>query len=112
MRDDARLEYFLARLPRWMRVSVEFRHPSLHQDAVFKILERHQAAYWVMSGANLPCVLVATAPFVLFRRCWDAGAAPNAQGRSRAMLRSSMVPHASALMGYQNGQGWYTFVGS
>ena len=36
-------------------------------DAVFAILERHRAAYVVMSGANLPCVLRATAPFVYVR---------------------------------------------
>jgi len=66
-RDDARLDYFLSRVPAWMRVAVEFRHPSWHDDAVFAILERHQAAYCVMSGANLPCVLRTTAPFVYVR---------------------------------------------
>jgi uncharacterized protein YecE (DUF72 family) len=66
-RDDARLEYFLGRLPDWMRVAVEFRHPSWHEDAVFDLLERHSAAYCVMSGANLPCVLRAPAPFVYVR---------------------------------------------
>jgi uncharacterized protein YecE (DUF72 family) len=67
VRDDARLEYFLARLPRWMRVAVEFRHPSWHDEAVFALLERHGAAYCVMSGADLPCLLRATAPFVYVR---------------------------------------------
>ncbi len=43
-RDDARLDYFLARLPEWVRVAVELRHPSWHTDAVFGILERHRAA--------------------------------------------------------------------
>jgi uncharacterized protein YecE (DUF72 family) len=66
-RDDARLDYFLGRLPAWMRVAVELRHPSWHDDAVFRLLERHQAAYTVMSGAGLPCVLRATAPFVYVR---------------------------------------------
>ena len=66
-RDDARLEYFLGRLPEWMPVAVEFRHPSWLDDAVFAILERHRAAYCVMSGANLPCVLRSTAPFVYLR---------------------------------------------
>ena len=66
-RDDARLDYFLARVPSWMRVAVEFRHPSWHDDGVFSILERHHAAYCVMSGAHLPCVLRATAPFVYLR---------------------------------------------
>jgi uncharacterized protein YecE (DUF72 family) len=66
-RDDARLDYFLGRVPTWMRVAVEFRHPSWHDEAVFAILERHQAAYCVMSGAKLPCVLRTTAPFVYLR---------------------------------------------
>jgi uncharacterized protein YecE (DUF72 family) len=50
-----------------MRVAVEFRHPSWHDEAVFALLERHGAAYCVMSGAQLPCVLRATAPFVYVR---------------------------------------------
>jgi uncharacterized protein YecE (DUF72 family) len=66
-RDDARLDWFLGALPPWMRVAVEFRHPSWHTDEVFALLERHGAAYCVMSGARLPCVLRATAPFVYVR---------------------------------------------
>jgi uncharacterized protein YecE (DUF72 family) len=62
-RDDARLAYFLASLPRWIRVAVEFRHPSWHCEATLKMLEDHQAAYTVMSGAHLPCVLRMTAGF-------------------------------------------------
>ena len=66
-RDDARLDYFLSALPDWIRVAVEFRHDSWIADAVFGILERHGAAYCVMSGAHLPCVLRSTAPFVYVR---------------------------------------------
>ena len=66
-RDDARLDFFLGLLPDWMRVAVEFRHPSWHDEAVYALLERHGAAYCVMSGAGLPCVLRATAPFVYVR---------------------------------------------
>jgi uncharacterized protein YecE (DUF72 family) len=66
-RDDARLDFFLGQLPAWMRVAVEFRHPSWHDEEVFALLERHGAAYCVMSGAKLPCVLRATAPFVYVR---------------------------------------------
>jgi uncharacterized protein YecE (DUF72 family) len=66
-RDDARLDHFLGLLPDWMRVAVEFRHPSWLDDGVFALLERHGAAYCVMSGARLPCVLRATAPFVYVR---------------------------------------------
>ena len=66
-RDDARLDFFLELLPDWVRVAVEFRHPSWHDEAVYALLERHGAAYCVMSGAGLPCVLRATAPFVYVR---------------------------------------------
>jgi uncharacterized protein YecE (DUF72 family) len=67
VRDDARLDFFLSRLPPWVRTTVELRHPSWVDDAVFDLLERHQVAYCVMSGAGLPCVLRATAPFVYVR---------------------------------------------
>ncbi len=67
VRDDARLEYFLSCLPEWLPVAVEFRHPSWHDDGVNAVLERHSAAYCVMSGARLPCVLRATAPYVYVR---------------------------------------------
>lgn len=66
-RDDARLEYFLRLVPRWIRVAVEFRHPSWHCDEVFALLAEHAAAYCVMSGAGLPCVLRATTDFVYVR---------------------------------------------
>jgi uncharacterized protein YecE (DUF72 family) len=67
VRDDARLEYFLGRLPPWIRTAVELRHPSWVDDHVFRMLEEHGVAYCVMSGAQLPCVLRATAPFVYVR---------------------------------------------
>lgn len=66
-RDDLRLGYFLGLLPGWIRVAVEFRHGSWDHHEVYSLLERHGAAYCVMSGAFLPCVLRATAPFVYLR---------------------------------------------
>lgn len=65
--DLPRLAYFLARLPHWIRVTCEFRHPSWHREETFALLEHYGAAYCVMSGAGLPCVLRATAPFVYVR---------------------------------------------
>jgi uncharacterized protein YecE (DUF72 family) len=65
--DHARLGYFLSRLPRALRVAVELRHPSWHRDDVLALLERYGAAYCVMSGAGLPCVLRATARVVYVR---------------------------------------------
>jgi uncharacterized protein YecE (DUF72 family) len=66
-RDDARLAYFLALLPSWMQVAVEFRHGSWVDESVFGMLDDHQVAYCIMSGAQLPCVLRSTAPFVYVR---------------------------------------------
>ena len=66
-RDDDRLDWFLARVPGWMRPAVELRHPSWNDDAVFALLERHGAAYCVMSGARLPCIMRATAELVYVR---------------------------------------------
>ncbi len=65
--DYERLAYFLGCVPPGMRTAFEFRHPSWHRDDVFALLERHGAAYCVMSGAHLPCVLRATAGFVYVR---------------------------------------------
>lgn len=65
--DHARLAYFLRHAPPALPLAVEFRHPSWHREAVFHLLEAHAAAYCVMSGAGLPCVLRATAPFVYVR---------------------------------------------
>jgi uncharacterized protein YecE (DUF72 family) len=66
-RDDARLDWFLGRLPWWLPAAVELRHPSWHREEVFGLLERHGAAYCVMSGAGLPCILRSTASFVYVR---------------------------------------------
>jgi len=66
-RDDERLDNFLGRMPDRIRVAVELRHPSWDDAAVFALLERHNAAYVVMSGAGLPCVLRATTDKVYVR---------------------------------------------
>jgi uncharacterized protein YecE (DUF72 family) len=66
-RDDDLLGGFLGRLPWWVPVSVELRHASWYDDAVFDLLQRHGAAYCVMSGARLPCVLRATSQVVYVR---------------------------------------------
>ena len=61
--DLPRLAYFLESLPPLVErnVVLEFRHPDWHgREDVFALLERHGAAYCVMSGARLPCVLRAT----------------------------------------------------
>lgn len=66
-RDDARLDCFLEVMPADIPVAIEFRHPSWDEAEVYELLAKHDAAYVVMSGAGLPCVLKATAKFVYVR---------------------------------------------
>ncbi len=66
-RDDTRLAYFLKQIPVGLKTSIEFRHPSWNCEEVFALLEAHDVAYCIMSGANLPCVLRATASFLYLR---------------------------------------------
>jgi uncharacterized protein YecE (DUF72 family) len=65
--NQERLAGFLEQVPSWVRMACEFRDPSWHREEVFQLLEQHRAAYVVMSGAQLPCILRATAPFVYVR---------------------------------------------
>ncbi len=62
-----RLDGFLSVVPSGQKTAVEFRHPTWDVEETFAVLERHRAAYRVMSGANLPCVLRATAGLVFVR---------------------------------------------
>lgn len=64
---SGRLGTFLASLPDDLRVAVELRHPSWDVEATYRLLEEQRAAYVVMSGARLPCVLRATTAFVYVR---------------------------------------------
>ena len=66
-RDDTRLEHFLRLMPPSISVAMELRHPSWNDAEVFALLERHRAAYVVMSGAGLACVPRATSELVYIR---------------------------------------------
>lgn len=66
-RDDARLDHFLSLVPLKIPVAVEMRHPTWNDPAVFALLERHGAAYVVMSGAGMACVPRATSELVYVR---------------------------------------------
>ena len=66
-RDDERLDHFLGLMPPSIPVAMELRHPSWNDPAVFSLLERHRAAYVVMSGAGLACVPRATSDLVYIR---------------------------------------------
>ena len=66
-RDDDRLAHFLTAMPDEIPVVMELRHPSWDVPAVYDLLRAHHAAYAVMSGPGLPCVVTATAGLAYLR---------------------------------------------
>ncbi|MFI2840530.1 DUF72 domain-containing protein [Mycolicibacterium sp. PDY-3] len=66
-RDDERLDHFLSAVPDLIPVAMELRHPSWDDPAVYDLLRGHSAAYVVMSGPGLPCVVTATAGLAYLR---------------------------------------------
>lgn len=66
-RDDERLDHFLTAMPAEIPVAMELRHSSWDDPAVYDMLRGHGAAYVVMSGPGLPCVVTATAKLAYLR---------------------------------------------
>lgn len=65
--DAARLDAFLGLVPRDLRVAVEFRHDSWHDDAVFTVLRNHNAALCIADFGDKTTPLVQTASHGYFR---------------------------------------------
>jgi uncharacterized protein YecE (DUF72 family) len=86
-RDDTRLDHFLSLMPSTIPVAMELRHPSWNDPAVFALLERHGAAYVVMSGAGLACVSIATSNLVYIRMHGPEPASLYTGSYSQAELR-------------------------
>jgi uncharacterized protein YecE (DUF72 family) len=66
-RDDERLKRFLSWLPRDQRVTVEFRHASWYEPAVFDILRDHGVAFCVSNHHDAPSPWEVTADFAYVR---------------------------------------------
>lgn len=66
-RDDALLEAFLAGLPRFPLVALEFRHASWYQDEVYDLLRQYRAALCIAEDDKSCDPLVHTAPFGYYR---------------------------------------------
>ncbi len=63
----ARLDAFLDALPRCHRYAFEFRDPSWHCEAVYRLLTRHNAAFCMFELAGFASPLVVTADFAYVR---------------------------------------------
>lgn len=66
-RDDERLKRFLGWLPKGWRVTVEFRHASWYEEAVYDILRDHGVAFCVSDHHDAPSPWLATADFAYLR---------------------------------------------
>lgn len=66
-RNDERLKTFLGWLPKDLRVTVEFRHDSWYDPAVFAILAEHDAALCISDHHDAPSPWEANASFVYVR---------------------------------------------
>jgi uncharacterized protein YecE (DUF72 family) len=65
--DPARLQAFLALLPKERRFTMEFRDPSWHCDKIYALLEAQNIAFCPFELAELSAPRVATANFVYVR---------------------------------------------
>jgi uncharacterized protein YecE (DUF72 family) len=65
--DVALLADFLAPLPGGLRYAFEFRHASWQDDAVYSVLEKHNACYCLAESEQIEPPDVITADFVYFR---------------------------------------------
>jgi uncharacterized protein YecE (DUF72 family) len=66
-RNDERLDRFLGWLPRDVRCTVEFRHPSWYEPAVLDVLARHNAAFCISDHHDAPSPWEVSADFVYIR---------------------------------------------
>jgi len=65
--DTARLEAFLATLPRDLRSAFEFRHESWHDEAVYALLKSHGSALCIADFGDRTTPLITTARHAYFR---------------------------------------------
>jgi uncharacterized protein YecE (DUF72 family) len=66
-KDAARVDDFLAQVPKSYRHAVEFRHPSWYDDDIFEILHKHNAAHVALSSQGMPMNLTVTSDIIYIR---------------------------------------------
>ncbi|MDI6026847.1 DUF72 domain-containing protein [Corticibacterium sp. UT-5YL-CI-8] len=71
--DPERLAVFLSSLPRNRRYSIEFRHESWYEPAVFRLLEDHGCALCISDHAHAPSPRELTADWTYIRNHGPSG---------------------------------------
>lgn len=85
-RDDVALAEFLELLPEGTRAAFEFRHASWHDDAVFELLKKRDAALCVADSEKMSTPVVTTASYAYFR-LRDDGYEPSDISRWASTIR-------------------------
>jgi uncharacterized protein YecE (DUF72 family) len=65
--DTGRFEAFLGALPKGHRYAFEFRNPSWHTEAIYRILRKHNAAFCIFEIAGFASEYHLTADFTYVR---------------------------------------------
>lgn len=72
--DEERLRYFLQVLPKRHHYAFEFRNPTWHTDAIFRLLRKHNAAFCIFEIAGFASGSPVTADFTYVRLHGPGGA--------------------------------------
>jgi uncharacterized protein YecE (DUF72 family) len=72
--DSGRLEEFLSALPKRHRYAFELRNPTWHNEEIYRILRRHNAAFCIYEIAGFHSEFVLTANFTYVRLHGPGGA--------------------------------------
>ncbi len=103
-KDAARLDDFLALVPKGYRHAVEFRHSSWYDDEIFGILRKHCAAHVALSSGGMPKNLSVTTDFIYVRFHGLAG------GAAHDYTAPELVPWAEFLSREaENGRTAYVY---
>jgi uncharacterized protein YecE (DUF72 family) len=103
-KDGARLDNFLAVVPKEYRHAVEFRHPSWYDEEVFEILRKHKTAHVALSSKGMPMNLSVTTNFIYVRFHGLEG------GAAHDYTRAELAPWADFLSGEaEKGRSAYVY---
>jgi uncharacterized protein YecE (DUF72 family) len=90
-KECARLDDFLAMVPKEYRHAFEFRHPSWYDEEIFEILRKHKTAHVALSSKGMPIDLSVTTDFIYVRFHGLEG------GAAHDYTRAELVPWADFL---------------
>jgi uncharacterized protein YecE (DUF72 family) len=105
-----RLDAFLSALPRRRRYAFEFRNPTWHTEAIYRILRRYNAAFCIFEIAGFRSGLELTANFTYLRlhgpgAAYQGSYAPDVLRRWAAQIREWQKTLKAIYVYFDNDQG-------